>query len=152
MNPNQRRTANRRKKLSAIYKSPEWKAFKEKCINDAGGKCSWCGSTEALAPHHMLEYSYKTEWDYLDPRNVVVLCKRCHFAVHHGKILCPKCRKNYMRYENNCCYSCLPQADRDRIEAAIEARERKKREMSDVRRRREKDARERAKKHRRDSA
>jgi formate-dependent nitrite reductase cytochrome c552 subunit len=94
----------------------------------------------------MLEFSYKHEWDYLDKRNIVVLCKRCHFAIHHGKILCPKCKKAYMRYENRCCYSCLPQDEKDRIEAAIEARKQKVKDLKELRRKREKDARERYKK------
>ncbi len=40
--------------------------------------------------------------------NVMVQCKRCHFAFHKGMDLCPKCKKKYKKTRYGTCWDCLP--------------------------------------------
>lgn len=46
--------------------------------------------------------------NYLDfsQEYVMVLCKRCHFAAHRGKHLCPECKKEYISGKYSTCYKC----------------------------------------------
>jgi 5-methylcytosine-specific restriction endonuclease McrA len=60
-------------------KTREWQRRRWGAIKRAGGKCSACGSREALQVHHT---------HYHDPRgmeaaaSLVVLCDSCHRTIH----------------------------------------------------------------------
>lgn len=51
---------------------------------------------------------WRSEYErtYMDFENVVILCRRCHFALHKGKKLCERCRKNYHNPRFSTCFSC----------------------------------------------
>lgn len=58
--------------------SDEWKAKRKEALEEAGNKCSICGSTDHLQVHHL---SYE-ELEGKDISQVRVLCKSCHEKVH----------------------------------------------------------------------
>jgi len=45
--------------------------------------------------------------DYLDFKEVWVLCRRCHFAQGKGMILCKKCGKKYQKPRYKMCRECF---------------------------------------------
>jgi len=54
------------------------------------------------------------EPEYTDlEQETVILCNRCHLALHKGMRLCPVCKQRYTRYGS--CYICLPEAEKARI-------------------------------------
>ncbi|WP_048152643.1 hypothetical protein [Methanolacinia paynteri] len=54
------------------------------------------------------------EPDYIDLEcDTIVLCNRCHFALHNGMHLCPACKQRYTKY--SLCYSCLPEEEKRKI-------------------------------------
>lgn len=99
-------TKSRRKKLAKTWSSKEWKDRKAEFIK--GKVCSWCGATEKLLPHHPYINSMK-DGTYLDfyLSGCIVLCTRCHFALHKGKKLCPKCKEHYCNHDTEMCYGCF---------------------------------------------
>jgi hypothetical protein len=60
-------------------KSPHWRAVREAKIKHASGSCACCGSTLQLHVHHRQYPKYRLD---IKPDMLVVLCKRCHEAVH----------------------------------------------------------------------
>jgi hypothetical protein len=101
------RTKNRRKELSRIYRSKEWKDAVKSFIT--GKRCEWCGTTENLLAHHPDTDCYRSEGLYIDLilSRCVVLCRRCHFHLHHGRVLCTKCKEHYHGLEYDQCWHCL---------------------------------------------
>ena len=55
------------------------------------------------------------EPEYTDlEQETMVLCNRCHLALHKGMRLCPVCKRRYTRYSS--CYTCLPEAEKKRMQ------------------------------------
>jgi hypothetical protein len=50
-------------------------------------------------------------------QDTVVLCKRCHFALHQGMDLCPLCKKKYKPVYRRSCFDCLPDKQKANVEA-----------------------------------
>jgi hypothetical protein len=44
---------------------------------------------------------------YLSMRDTETLCQRCHTAIHHGKILCRRCKKHYHNANYDVCFTCF---------------------------------------------
>ena len=98
------RTSNRKKKLQKTWAGKLWKEKRLEFIGDRG--CSWCGSKEYLTVHHPYRNSYGSEL-YMDfyLSQCVVLCRRCHSALHAGKVLC-ECREHYRPFDAQECFVC----------------------------------------------
>jgi 5-methylcytosine-specific restriction endonuclease McrA len=62
----------------------EWKEFRESIIK-SHPFCIICHETKDLAVHH-IEKTGNNFDEYLKPQNVVVLCKKCHFASHFDEL------------------------------------------------------------------
>lgn len=45
---------------------------------------------------------------YMSLQDCIVLCKKCHFALHKGLVLCETCKKNYHFKRHASCWSCIP--------------------------------------------
>ena len=45
--------------------------------------CQFCGSTEHLEGHHIIDYSFGGA---ADQDNIITLCHECHKLVHNGKL------------------------------------------------------------------
>lgn len=140
VSPDNIRIINRKKKLSKIWTTKEWKEKKTEFIK--GKVCSWCGTTEKLLPHHPYMNSLK-DGTYMDfyLSGCIVLCTRCHFALHHGKKLCPKCKKHYCSFDAEMCYPCYTKEHPE----IIEAREKTKRHFKELKKKRQKELREKFK-------
>ncbi len=50
--------------------------------------------------------------DYLQFKDVKVLCRRCHFAYHKGLNLCPVCKTHYKRPRFEMCWECFKKTER----------------------------------------
>lgn len=64
------------------------------------------------------EFDHKIErkvQKYLNMKDTVVLCKRCHYAAEKDMILCPICKKNYYFITYGACYECSKKADEGKI-------------------------------------
>jgi len=60
-------------------------------------KCEWCGSTEKLTIDHNKKPNTQNDKDYLDFKDVTVLCNRCAYARLKGFKLCISCH-HYIKY------------------------------------------------------
>jgi len=87
--PEARRVTTRRKKLKTKWTGKLWREKRLEFITRMGGKCSMCGSTEYLTVHHPSRNEYGSD-AYMDfyLSGCVLLCRKCHQAVHVGKTLC----------------------------------------------------------------
>ena len=97
-----------------IRKARQSKEWRDKRKELLGECCELCGSKEILALHHFDNDSYRDIKTYktLADKKVVTLCKRCHFALHHGMDICPKCKKKYKQFRFPTCYGCAhPEAN-----------------------------------------
>lgn len=105
-NPAEIATSTRRKQLKKTYASKEWKNNVKEFIS--GKKCEWCGTKEKLLAHHPYLQSY-SDGTYVDLylSGCMVLCNRCHFALHKGLILCKRCGKKYHLVGADCCRDCF---------------------------------------------
>ena len=48
-------------------------------------RCIDCGSTQNLEVHHLIPYEIGNKWT-VQPENLVVLCHKCHVALHLDSI------------------------------------------------------------------
>jgi len=58
------------------------------------------------------EIEYQETYDqavenYLSMNGIIILCNRCHFAVHKGMNLCPICHQKYKKFQYATCFDCL---------------------------------------------
>lgn len=89
--PETTRTNTRRKNLKKKWGGKEWKVAREKFISERGAKCEWCGSTERLTVHHPQRNSYgDTVYLNFYLSGCILLCSKCHAALHAGKVLCER--------------------------------------------------------------
>lgn len=116
----------RKKKLAKIWSGKEWKEARLKFINGRG--CAWCGSKEYLTVHHPYRSSYGKEL-YLDfyLSKCVVLCRKCHSALHAGKVLC-SCKRGYKPFDADECFNCYSEKYPEVLEKVKLAKEEKKRQ------------------------
>lgn len=67
------------------YRTAEWKAFRKRVIDLAGGVCSKCKRDDldglVLQVHHLFYVAGRAPWEY-NPEDCAVLCKGCHAAEH----------------------------------------------------------------------
>lgn len=125
--PQNRRITNRKKLLKKIWQTPAWKKAVKEFIK--GKTCQWCGSTIRLTAHHPYRSSLDDDtYMNLYLSGCIVLCNSCHYAVHHSLVLCPVCKKHYMRLGADQCYGCFILKHPEVAMAAEMAKERRKRE------------------------
>lgn len=120
------RIENRQAKNRRIWSSKKWKDAREKFLRVCP-LCAWCGEPSELAHHPTDEYYGKDEYIDLHLSRCTALCKRCHFALHKGLILCPKCKENYCVPINGVCLDCDEErkAAKEKKEAETKALKRK---------------------------
>ncbi len=88
------------------WATKEWRQKRTEFLKDKS--CLWCGRTEApLAIHHPQEMNTLSDEKYMSFDGALVLCKRCHFALHKGMHLCPNCKKKYVPNRFQVCFDCL---------------------------------------------
>jgi hypothetical protein len=82
----------------------EWRKKREEYIEDK--QCEWCGSKNDLVIHHPQKPNSLTDEEYFSFVGTMILCKRCHYALHRGYVLCRKCKNNYHRPIYDMCSKC----------------------------------------------
>ena len=91
--------------MSKPWQLSKWEKRRKEFIK--GKTCEWCGSEETLAIHHPQERNSLTDAKYESFEGTMVLCKRCHFVLHKGMHLCPKCKKKYVKNRRfELCFGC----------------------------------------------
>ena len=60
----------------------------------------------------VMDERHKADDDYVRLYNCIVLCRRCHFARLRGLVLCPLCKTNYRRPNNETCWECFKKTER----------------------------------------
>lgn len=128
----ERATQTRRKKLRKIWQSKEWKTKVKEFISDR--PCQWCGSMEFRTAHHPYRSSYGEDI-YLDLylSQCMVLCRRCHTALHKGLKLCPTCKQKYAPYEAETCFPCYCEAYPEVKERVEKAKIQRKQKLKEAR-------------------
>lgn len=132
------RTNTRRKNLKKKWTGKEWKIARETFIQERGGKCEWCGSTERLTVHHPQRNGYGDQV-YLNfyLSGCVLLCSRCHAALHAGKVLCERehadGEKHYRWHDAEMCSYCFLQEHPEIKELAEIARAEKRKRQRELR-------------------
>lgn len=71
----------RRKRYNEYLQSEEWAQLKIDLFNHRGKKCEKCSSEEEIHVHHLHYRNIFNE----EPEDLVILCKKCHFAEHKDK-------------------------------------------------------------------
>lgn len=53
-------------------------------------------------------YKIKANSDYndLEKSDIILICKKCHYAHHNGMVLCKTCKKKYHKRKYSSCYTC----------------------------------------------
>jgi hypothetical protein len=108
--PQARVVKGRKANLKKIWSGKEWKAAKEAFLKE-NPFCEMHAAVgmheDATIPHHPYRNSYQGHYTDLELSQCVAYCKKCHFAVHHGRKLCPVCGEKYPRWDAEMCWSCF---------------------------------------------
>ena len=99
-----------RGKTTKPWQLADWKRKRKELLKD---QCEICGSKDPpLALHHLTKRSRSPEefarYCSLAPEDVITLCKKCHFMISKGFVLCQQCRKNWHAPRYPTCFDCLP--------------------------------------------
>lgn len=63
-------------------RSPKWPAVEKAFLKANQGGCQACRAKSTLEVHHKQPFHMHPELE-LDPKNLIVLCRRCHLLVGH---------------------------------------------------------------------
>lgn len=84
-------------------KNREIAKIKQRLLNETGGICRICGGY-GNDTAHLLPKSRYPEY-YLEPRNLVILCRNCHF-LYDNDICFRKQQKSLIRQTNEFALEC----------------------------------------------
>jgi 5-methylcytosine-specific restriction endonuclease McrA len=62
--------------------SERWERRRLRAIDEVGGACQMCGSTDRIQVHHLNYDNLGNE----KPEDLLVVCRQCHRKVHQGEI------------------------------------------------------------------
>lgn len=119
--------STRRKNLKKKWTGKVWKEKRLAFIKNRGGKCEWCGSTDRLTVHHPQRNSYGNEV-YMDffLSGCVLLCARCHAALHAGRVLCEREHEDgenhYRWHDAEMCSYCFLRENPEIVEKSKESK------------------------------
>ena len=93
--------------MSNIWQTKQWKEKRQEILTRRTC-CEWCGSHKNLSiAHNDLDSVLTNEYLEMRDEDIQVLCKRCHFAQHHGKEICTDCHEHYFDPSYySVCYAC----------------------------------------------
>ena len=63
-------------------RSSQWPAVRAKYMADGHDRCAACGTQIGLEVHHVESFSQHAEKE-LDEKNLITLCRDCHFRIGH---------------------------------------------------------------------
>lgn len=84
----------------------KWKSIKRSLDKSPKFKNLTPEKLKALTDERFAEWRAEYERIYMDFENVVILCRKCHFALHKGKKLCDKCKIHYHNPRFPVCWEC----------------------------------------------
>ena len=93
------------------WDSLEWKRRKIEILK-VRNKCEFCGNEKSLVLHHLggeINQSYvdAESYPFLEDKEIIVLCSRCHIILHeYKKRICRICKQNYHSLKYSLCYKC----------------------------------------------
>jgi hypothetical protein len=87
-----------------------WRKRRAKFLE--GKRCEWCGSDENLVIHHPQPSNSLTNSQYESFEGTMVLCKKCHFQLHRGLVICRVCKKRYHKPRYDSCWECFTKTPR----------------------------------------
>jgi hypothetical protein len=90
---------------SKPWQLSKWRKDRKEFLK--GKACEWCGSEKEMVIHHPQAKYSLTDEQYESFDGTKALCKRCHFALHKGLVLCKVCKKNYHEPEKEKCWDCF---------------------------------------------
>lgn len=93
------------RRKSKPWQLSKWKESRKEFLS--GKSCEWCGTGEQLVVHHPQAKYSLTDEQYESFEGAIALCKRCHFSLHKGLVLCEVCKKNYRRPDREMCWRCF---------------------------------------------
>ena len=64
--------------------APRWAQARKQALEATGWRCERCGHAGALEVHHIEALQH--DGDPYESKNLVVLCKPCHFAAHRRPV------------------------------------------------------------------
>jgi hypothetical protein len=102
--PQEIRAANRKAEHEEWWNDPVYQAIAAKRIE--GETCHYCGQRPATLAHHDEDWMYLTKEAYYDPHNMTPCCGPCHKHYRRGLVICPACRKHYIRRTSEKCQWC----------------------------------------------
>lgn len=102
--------------------------FTHSAITKSGGFSTSGGYIKALELYDFIrshpEFKEKAhelaKVEYYEFSNIQTLCKRCHFAIEKGMILCYLCKKNYHPISFSSCYNCKEEHERNMLKGIDE--------------------------------
>lgn len=90
---------------SKPWQLSKWRRARKEFLT--GKSCEWCGSDKEMVIHHPQAKYSLTDEQYASFEGTIALCKRCHFSLHRGLVLCRVCQKNYHRTDRVKCWHCF---------------------------------------------
>jgi len=90
-------------KAKTVYINAKW-------LSKNGFRVFW-GKYGSEIKRIALELSRKGHEYYMSLQDCMVLCKKCNFALHKGKVLCKVCKKRYHSKQYSTCWNCIPDSD-----------------------------------------
>ena len=94
-----------------------WIEKRNEVLNE-NSECLQCHTKEQLQIHHKdRKYCAEKYDEYasLADINYMILCKKCHFNLHKGYLLCLVCKIHYKKLEYDTCFHCLNPEDREKV-------------------------------------
>jgi hypothetical protein len=95
--------ANHKQQTAEWWADPAYQAIAADAIR--GKPCAYCGRPATLA-HHDEDWMYLTKEAYYAPENMTSACGSCHRMYRRGLVICPACRKHYIRRTSEKCQWC----------------------------------------------
>ena len=72
----------KRRKSKSSSRRAQWARFSKE-FREKSGKCAMCGAVEGVCVHHILQKrTHPAFW--FETRNLICLCRSCHWKVHKG--------------------------------------------------------------------
>ena len=80
------RTRQNRDNHSKEDRKRWYNEVKKALVDERGSRCEFCGSSDELRSHHVLPYNEFPDLEF-EKRNIMLLCDRCHRAVHRNPFI-----------------------------------------------------------------
>lgn len=87
------------------WQDPRWPALRDAFLKE-NKTCEFCGGKSDQV-HHDNAKSYHDQEEYYKPENFTAACARCHHQYRVGYVICPECKRHYMKPGNDKCRWCV---------------------------------------------